>query len=128
MIGNLTALLATLKGLPLTYNRDLQEDKESVFDAFDTLAGTLSVLDGLIGTIRFRTERMAEAASDWTLRATKLAEELVRRGVPFREAHEAVGKLVAAGSSPRDADDVTLAAIHRALPAAIAAVWGEPAH
>jgi argininosuccinate lyase len=94
LIGDLAGLLSTLKGLPLAYNRDLQEDTEAVFDAADTLAVTLTALDGLIGTMVFRIDRMAEAASDWTLRATAIAEELVKRGVAFRDAHEAVGRLV----------------------------------
>jgi argininosuccinate lyase len=95
LIGDLAGLLATLKGLPLAYNRDLQEDKEPVFDAADALLGMLTALDGLLGTLRFRTDRMGDAAEDWTLRATALAEFLVTKGVPFREAHEAVGRLVA---------------------------------
>jgi argininosuccinate lyase len=94
LIGNLTGLLATLKGLPLSYNRDLQEDKEPVFDAVDTLLTVLPAMAGLIGTLRFHTERLtATAAAGHTL-ATDLAELLVRRGTPFREAHEVVGHLV----------------------------------
>jgi argininosuccinate lyase len=94
LIGGLTGLLATLKGLPLTYNRDLQEDKEPVFDAVDTLLLVLPAMAGLVSSMNFRSERLAElAAADHAL-ATDLAELLVRRGVPFREAHEAVGHLV----------------------------------
>jgi len=93
-IGRLAGLLATLKGLPLTYNRDLQEDKEPVFDAVDTLLLVLPAMAGLVGTLRFHAERLAEGASTGFALATDLAELLVRRGVPFREAHEVVGHLV----------------------------------
>jgi len=94
LIGGLTGLLTTLKGLPLTYNRDLQEDKEPVFDAVDTLLLVLPAMAGLISTIRFNSERMARSAAAGYALATDLAELLVRRGVPFREAHEVVGHLV----------------------------------
>ena len=94
LIGGLTGLLTTLKGLPLTYNRDLQEDKEPVFDAVDTLLLVLPAMAGLVGTLRFHTERMAQGAAAGYALATDLAELLVRRGVPFREAHEVVGHLV----------------------------------
>ncbi len=94
LIGGLTALLTTLKGLPLTYNRDLQEDKEPVFDAVDTLLLVLPALAGLISTLRVNAERISRGASTGFALATDLAELLVRRGVPFREAHEVVGHLV----------------------------------
>jgi argininosuccinate lyase len=94
LIGDLTSLLITLKGLPLTYNRDLQEDKEPVFDAVDTLLVVLPAMAGLIGSLRFHTERMAATAASGHALATDLAELLVRRGTPFREAHEIVGHLV----------------------------------
>jgi argininosuccinate lyase len=94
LIGNLTGLLATLKGLPLSYNRDLQEDKEPVFDAVDTLLTVLPAMAGLIGTVRFHTERLQQTAAAGHALATDLAELLVRRGTPFREAHEVVGHLV----------------------------------
>jgi len=94
LIGNLTGLLATLKGLPLAYNRDLQEDKEPVFDSVDTLLTVLPAMAGLIGTLRFHTERLAATAAAGHALATDLAELLVRRGTPFREAHEVVGHLV----------------------------------
>jgi argininosuccinate lyase len=93
-IGNLVALLTVLKGLPLTYNRDLQEDKQPVFDSSATLRDSLEVMAGAVATLRVDTARMREAASDPLLLATDLAEALVRAGVPFREAHEAVGKIV----------------------------------
>ena len=94
LIGGLTALLTTLKGLPLTYNRDLQEDKEPVFDAVDTLLLVLPAMAGLMSSIRFNSERIGRSAADGYALATDLAELLVRRGVPFREAHEVVGHLV----------------------------------
>ena len=94
LIGGLAGLLTTLKGLPLAYNRDLQEDKEPVFDAVDTLLLLLPAMSGLVSTLRFDTKRLAAAAAAGFSLATDLAEHLVRRGVPFREAHEAVGHLV----------------------------------
>jgi argininosuccinate lyase len=94
LIGGLTAVLTTLKGLPLTYNRDLQEDKEPVFDAVDTLLLVLPALAGLVSTLRVHAQRMSAGASTGFALATDLAEFLVRRGVPFREAHEVVGHLV----------------------------------
>ncbi len=93
LIGHLTGFLATLKGLPLAYNRDLQEDKEPLFDAFDTLSLALLALDGLLSTATFDVERMRLAADEPIVAATDLAEDLVRRGTPFREAHAAVGAL-----------------------------------
>ena len=95
VVGSLVTLLTVMKGLPLAYNRDLQEDKEPLFDAFATLRDCLQVLSGTLATLHVDTERMREAASDPMLLATDLAEALVREGVPFREAHEAVGRLVA---------------------------------
>jgi argininosuccinate lyase len=94
LIGGLTGLLTTLKGLPLTYNRDLQEDKEPVFDAVDTLLLVLPAMAGLIATLRVNPDRLRRGSSVGFTLATDLAEYLVRRGVPFREAHEVVGHLV----------------------------------
>ncbi|GLW66974.1 argininosuccinate lyase [Actinomadura rubrobrunea] len=94
LIGHLVGLLTTLKGLPLTYNRDLQEDKEGAFDAVETLLLVLPAMSGLIATMRVNTERLEATAADGFALATDLAELLVRRGVPFREAHEVVGHLV----------------------------------
>jgi argininosuccinate lyase len=93
-IGNLVTLLTVLKGLPLTYNRDLQEDKEPIFDSAATLRDSLEVMAGAVATLRVDRERMRQAADDPMLLATDLAEILVREGVPFREAHEAVGRVV----------------------------------
>jgi argininosuccinate lyase len=94
LIGNLTGLMATLKALPLAYNRDLQEDKEPVFDATDTLELLLPAVSGMIATLKFNTGRMAELAPLGFALATDIAEWLVRQGVPFREAHELSGAAV----------------------------------
>ena len=96
LIGNLTGLLTTLKGLPLAYNKDLQEDKEPLFDACDTVRLTLPALEGLVSTLELRTDRMAEAADSPFAAATDLAEYLVVSGMPFREAHAVVGAHVRA--------------------------------
>ncbi len=92
--GDLMALLTLMKGLPLTYNRDMQEDKEPLFDAADTLAASLEVMAPLIAAMRPRKARMAEAAEGGYMTATDLADEMVLRGIPFREAHEAAGRAV----------------------------------
>ncbi len=92
--GHLVALHGVLHGLPLTYNKDMQEDKEHLFDAADTLELCLEVAAGMLSSIRFRRERLAAAASDELLAATDVADLLVRRGVPFREAHGVVAGLV----------------------------------
>ncbi len=96
LIGSLTGLLTTLKGLPLAYNRDLQEDKEPLFDSLAQVQGALAALAGLLRTATFDTERMRAAADDPLLAATDLAELLVSRGVPFRQAHERIAGLVRA--------------------------------
>ncbi len=94
LIGDLAGLMATLKALPLAYNRDLQEDKEPVFDAADTLEVLLPALAGLVSTLEFHTERMAGLAPEGFALATDIAEWLVRQGVPFRDAHEIAGACV----------------------------------
>ena len=94
LIGNLTGLLATLKGLPLAYNRDLQEDKEPLFDAVDQVHLGVRAMTGLMSTISFSTDAMAAAADTPTVASTDLAEHLVTGGMPFREAHAVVGDLV----------------------------------
>lgn len=94
VIGNLTGLLATLKALPLAYNRDLQEDKEPVFDSVDTLEVLLPAFTGMVATLTFNTARMAELAPQGFSLATDVAEWLVRQGVPFRVAHEVAGECV----------------------------------
>jgi argininosuccinate lyase len=95
LIGDLVSLLVTLKGLPLTYNRDLQEDKEPVFDAVDTLSLALPAMTGTVRSLVFDRERLAAAAAGGHALATDFAEALVRAGVPFRQAHERVGRAVA---------------------------------
>ena len=94
LIGNLTGLLATLKALPLAYNRDLQEDKEPLFDSYDQTRRALGAVGGMIATLTFNTDAMAAAADRPTASATDLAELLVADGVPFREAHAIVGSIV----------------------------------
>jgi argininosuccinate lyase len=94
VFGNLAAMLAVLKGLTLAYNRDLQEDKEALFDTVDTLAGSLQVVRGMLATASFDAERMAEALGAGFPAATEVADYLVRAGVPFREAHGIVGRVV----------------------------------
>jgi len=94
LIGNLTGLLATLKGLPFAYNRDLQEDKEPLFDSVDQSLLALSALTGLVRTLRFHTDRMEAAADEPAAAAVDLAEFLVADGMAFREAHTLVGGLV----------------------------------
>lgn len=95
LIGDLAGLLTTLKGLPLAYNRDLQEDKEPVFDAVETLEVLLPAFTGMVATLSFDVERMASLAPQGFSLATDVADWLVRQGVPFREAHEISGALVA---------------------------------
>jgi argininosuccinate lyase len=106
--GNLMGLLTTMKGLPLAYNRDMQEDKEGFFDTVDTLIATLEVFTGMLKTIRIKTDKTASAALQGYLLATDLADYLVKKGVPFRAAHEATGKLVTyaikKGKSLKDLD------------------------
>ena len=94
VFGDLTALLTLMKGLPLAYNKDMQEDKESLFDALDTAHISLSVMNTLLQNTRFNTERMASASHGDFSTATDLADYLVRQGLPFRQAHEVVGKIV----------------------------------
>lgn len=94
LIGDLTGLMATLKALPLAYNRDLQEDKEPVFDAIDQLEVLLPAVSGMIATLTFNTDRLAELAPQGFALATDVAEWLVREGVPFRVAHELAGEAV----------------------------------
>jgi argininosuccinate lyase len=94
-VGNLVSLLTTMKGLPLSYNRDMQEDKEPLFDSITTLRDSVEVMSGALATAKIHSQRMGEAAEDPMLLATDLAETLVREGVPFREAHEVVGHIVA---------------------------------
>jgi len=109
VFGDLTALLTTLKGLSLAYNKDMQEDKEAVFDSFDTVRSSLQVSATVLRNIRLSQERMRDAASKGYLNATELADYLVRKGMPFREAHETVGRIVVhAIGRGLELDDLTL--------------------
>lgn len=99
VFGNLMALLTLLKGLPMTYNRDLQEDKERLFDTVDTVRATVQIMAAMLRHTMVREKACAEAASDPEMAATDLADYLVRRGIPFRTAHHAVGELVALAES-----------------------------
>ena len=123
LIGNLSGLLATLKALPLAYNRDLQEDKEPVFDSIATLEVVLPAFAGMVATLRFDTVRLAELAPAGFSLATDVAEWLVKQGVPFRDAHEVSGSLVRAceerGIGLEDADDALLASVSPLLTPAV---------
>jgi argininosuccinate lyase len=94
VFGALISLLTTMKGLPLAYNRDMQEDKVAVFDAVDTIKASLSVLGAMVLNIRFHRKRMAGSAAEAYSTATDIAEYLVRKGMPFRDAHEVTGRIV----------------------------------
>ncbi|WP_036967398.1 argininosuccinate lyase, partial [Promicromonospora kroppenstedtii] len=119
VIGDLTGLLTTLKGLPLAYNRDLQEDKEPVFDQVATLTTVLPAFTGMVRTMVFDTDRMAELAPQGFSLATDIAEWLVKQGVPFRVAHEVAGSCVqeceARGIELWDLSDEDLAKISEHL-------------
>jgi len=126
VFGDLMGLLATLKGLPLAYHSDLQEDKEALFDGVDTALAVLSALAGMVSTLRLHPERMAAALEGDFSGVTDVADALARRGVPFREAHRAVGSLVRlcleTGRRPEEVPADELAALHPRLdPAAVAA-------
>jgi argininosuccinate lyase len=114
LIGNLTGLLATLKGLPLAYNRDLQEDKEPLFDSLRQTHLALAAMTGLVSSVTFVTARMQEAADGEAVAAVDLAEWLVQQGMPFREAHAVVGALVR-DSVERHVPLAELVAAHPAL-------------
>jgi argininosuccinate lyase len=119
LIGNLTGLLAVLKAQPLSYNRDLQEDKEPLFDSVEQLELLLPAIAGMVGTLRFDPARMASLAPAGFTLATDVAEWLVRQGVPFRVAHEAAGDCVqlaeSRGVGLEDLTDAELASVHSAL-------------
>jgi argininosuccinate lyase len=93
--GNLLGLLTTMKGLPLAYNKDMQEDKEGVFDSIDTLGMSLTAMQGMVATMRVNADTMFAAAHGGFMAATDLADWLASEGMPFREAHEVVGQIVA---------------------------------
>ncbi len=107
--GALMSLLTTMKGIPLAYNKDMQEDKELVFDAIDTAKGCLALFTGMLRTMKFNAERMEESAKHGFTNATDAADYLVKRGVPFRDAHGIVGQLVLCCIEKKIAlDDMTL--------------------
>jgi argininosuccinate lyase len=109
VFGHHTALLVVVKGLPLSYNKDLQEDKEPLFDTIDTLIGCLSVMTTVLRNIKVHPERMINAASRDYLNATELADYLVRKGVAFRQAHELVGRVVLYGlEKGKQLDEITI--------------------
>ena len=117
--GALTALLTMCKGLPLTYNRDLQEDKVAIFDALDTVELMLAVYPPMIDGMSVKRENMAKAASDPALMATDLAEKLVEMGVPFRDAHHRVGAFVKlCKDRNKQLNEVSLAEMQEAIPEA----------
>src|SRR5688572_568900 len=110
VIGNLVALLTLLKGLPMTYNRDLQEDKEGLFDTADTVRATVRIFAAMLGHLKMNAANCAAAADDPALLATDLADYLVLKGMPFRQAHHAVGQVVAlAERSGKPLDHLSLA-------------------
>jgi argininosuccinate lyase len=123
LVGHLTGVLTMLKGLPLAYDRDLQEDKEPVFDAVDTLELVLPALAGMVATMTVRVDRLAAAAPVGYTLATEVAEWLVRHGVAFREAHEITGRLVLMCSAREiglhEATDAELAAVSPHLTPAV---------
>jgi len=110
VVGNLMALLTLLKGLPMTYNRDLQEDKERLFDSADTVRACARLMTAMFGNIAVNAEACHSAASDPALLATDLADYLVQKGMPFREAHHVVGAVVAlAEKKKRTLNELSLA-------------------
>ena len=115
LIGNLVTLLTILKGLPSAYNRDLQEDKEALFDSVDTVRSALEVFSAMLPELTINRERMESSANDPQLLATDLAEYLVGKGVPFREAHAIVGKLAASGKQLNALSDEEFRAASNAL-------------
>jgi argininosuccinate lyase len=125
LVGNLMSLLTILKGLPMTYNRDLQEDKEPLFDSIDTLKAALEVFAEMIAGMEVNEARTRAATSDPMLLATDLADYLVNHGVPFRQAHEVIGKLVAFSMTEKRAfADMTLAEYQTFSPAFEADLFG----
>jgi argininosuccinate lyase len=118
LYGNLVSLLTTLKALPLSYNRDLQEDKIPLFDTADTLAASIQVLTELVPRLRVQVDRMKEAASKGYTLATELADYLATKGIPFREAHGIVGAVVqTAIAERRSLEDLTVTQLKRFCPA-----------
>jgi argininosuccinate lyase len=118
VVGDLVTLLVMLKGLPLAYNRDMQEDKPPVFDAFDTVDACLRILAGTFASARFDAARMRSALEDGFVNATELADYLTKKGVPFRDAHHAAGRLVKrALDQKKTLSQLTLAELRAESPA-----------
>jgi argininosuccinate lyase len=117
VVGHLTALLVLMKGQPLAYNKDNQEDKEPLFDVADTLTATLRIFVDLVGGIRVQADRMRQAAAEGFSTATDLADYLVKKGLPFRDAHEAVAHAVReAADAGRDLSELPLETLRRFSP------------
>jgi len=117
-VGNHVTLLTLLKGLPYAYNKDLQEDKESLFDSLDTLGSCLEMFAGMISSTRFNTERMKSACRGGFMEATDAADYLVRKGMPFRKAHETVALIVrdCMEAGKREIRDLGLEAMRKRSP------------
>ncbi|MBO0869298.1 MAG: argininosuccinate lyase, partial [Micromonosporaceae bacterium] len=130
LVGGLVTVLSMLKGLPLAYDRDMQEDKEPTFDAVDTLELVLPAMAGLVATMTVRADRLAAAAPLGFTLATEVADWLVRQGVPFREAHETTGLLVALcterGCALEDLSDVELSGVSPRLTPQVREVLSVP--
>ena len=124
VIGRLTGLLVTLKGLPLAYNRDLQEDKEPLFEIVDTVLPAVRLMTGMLAHLELRPERLAAALRGGFLTATDMADYLVTKGVPFRTAHAQVGRTVRyAESQGKELWELSLAEIQQFAPAAAADIF-----
>ena len=125
LYGNLMAVLTVMKGLPLTYNSDMQEDKEPLFDTVDTLEAVLRVLPPMLESLTFRVDRMLHAAGAFYSTATDLADYLVRKGLPFREAHEVVGRAVREGiARSKELGELSLEELKRFSPLIEKDVYG----
>ena len=125
LYGNLMAVLTVMKGLPLTYNSDMQEDKEPLFDTVDTLEAVLRVLPPMLETLTFRVDRMLHAAGAFYSTATDLADYLVRKGLPFREAHDIVGRAVREGiAQSKELGELSLEELKRFSPLIEKDVYG----
>ena len=112
--GALMALLTTMKGIPLAYNKDMQEDKELAFDAMDTTDACIDLFEGMLSTMTFRKDKMRESARHGYTNATDAADYLVKKGVPFRDAHGIIGQVVLYGiENHKPIDDMTLAELHQ---------------
>jgi len=123
IVGSLMSILTTVKGLPMTYNRDLQEDKEGIFDAIDTSKMVLAVFTGMLKTLTVKKDNMLKSASDPALMTTDIAEWLVKQGMPFRNAHHCVGALVLQSETTGvPMDKMTLKEIQNSIPEATAEV------